>query len=165
VTEDQQVVEIREPEINVEEIMARIRERIRQRRAQADAQGLEYDRLVDARAPSVAADQSEADLEYDLRQAQIGADAILVSLEMRDRRIRMFNSFFYRLEELLHRLVLKYVNRMAGRQIVFNTATANVIATLVRRLEQYETQTQKLEQEVCALRERIADLERARGAS
>ena len=162
---DQRVVEIRDSEIDVAAIMARVRERIRQRRAQADAQGLEYDRLVDGRAPRIAADLSEVDLEYDLRQAQIGAEAVLVSLEMRDRHIPVFNSFFYRLEELLHRLALKYVNRMAGRQVVFNTAAANVIATVARRLEQHEAQTQKLEQEVRALRERVAKLEGTRGAS
>jgi hypothetical protein len=161
VSEDQHVIEIRDPEINVEEIMARIRERIRQRRAQANAQGLEYDGLVDRRAPLIAADQSDADLDYDLRQLQTNADAILISLAMRDRRIPLLNALFYRLEMLLHRLVLKYVNQMAGRQVVYNTAAANVISALARRLEQSETRAQKLEQEVRALRERVDALARA----
>ena len=161
-TEGKPVIEIRDPASNVEEIMNRIRERIRRRRAQANAQGLEYDSLVDARAPAVVVDQSDADLDYDLRQLQANADAILVSLAMRDRRIPLLNSLFYRLEMLLHRLALKYVNQMAGRQVVFNTAAANVISVMAQRLEQSETRAQKLEQEVRALRERVDALARAR---
>lgn len=164
-TEDQDAIEIRDPEVNVEEIMARIRERIRQRRAQAGAQGLEYDELVNGRAPVIAADQSDADFNYDLRQLQTNADAILISLAMRDRRIPLFNALFYRLELLLHRLVLKYVNQMAGRQVVYNTAAANVISALARRLEQSETRAQKLEQETRALRERVDALEQSRHSS
>lgn len=161
-TKDKRVVEIHDSEINVEEIMERVRARIRERRAQASAQGLEYDALVDARTPRVATDQSDTDLSYDLRQLQTGADAILVSLAMHDRQLPLFNSIFYRLENLLHRLVVKYVNQTAGRQVVYNTAAANVITVLVQRLEQTHTCAQKLENEVSALRERVAELERAR---
>ncbi|MBI5305253.1 MAG: hypothetical protein HY868_24190 [Chloroflexi bacterium] len=163
-TDDQRGIEIRDAEINVEEIMQRVRARIRERRAQANAQGLEYDALVDARAPRVATDQSDADLSYDLRQLQTSADAILVSLAMRDRQIPFFNFVFYRLENLLHRLVVKYVNQMAGRQVVYNTAAANVISVLVQRLELAHTRAQKLENEVSALRERVAELEHSREA-
>jgi phage shock protein A len=162
VTEDKRVIEIRDSEINVEEIMNRIRERIRQRRAQASAQGLDYDRLVDARAPIVATGQSDADLNYDLRQLQTNADAIPVSLAMRDRHIPLLNFLIYRLEMLLHRLVLKYVNMLAGRQVVFNTAASNVLSALAQRLEQSEARAQQLEKEVSALRERVAELEQTR---
>lgn len=161
-TKDKRVVEIHDSEINVEEIMERVRARIREQRAQASAQGSDYDALVDARVPVIKTDQSDADLDYDLHQLQTGADAIFVSLAMRDRQIPFFNFIFYRLENLLHRLVLKYVNQMAGRQVVYNTAAANVITVLVQRLEQTHTRAQKLENEVSALRERVAELERAR---
>ena len=160
--QDQRVVEIRDPEIDVAEIMDRVRERIRQRRAQAKAQGLEYDRLVDARPPVVAADHSETDFQYDLRELQISADGILVTVAMRDRQLPLLNSLFYRAEMLLHRLALKYVNQLAGRQVVFNTATANVLAVLARRVEQSQARAQQLDREVNVLRERIAELERTR---
>jgi hypothetical protein len=123
---------------------------------------IEYDALVDARAPEIVAHQSDAEFESDLRHLQISADAILVSPAPRDRRLRFFNTLFFRLENLLHRLALKYVNQSAGKQIVFNIAAANVIATLARRLEQNQARTQELENQVRALRERVAELERAR---
>ena len=123
---------------------------------------IEYDALVDARAPEIVAHQSDAEFESDLRHLQISADAILVSPAPRDRRLRFFNALFFRLENLLHRLALKYVNQSAGKQIVFNIAAANVIATLARRLEQNQARTQELENKVRALRERVAELERAR---
>jgi hypothetical protein len=123
---------------------------------------IEYDALVDARAPEIVAHQSDAEFESDLRHLQISADAILISPAPRDRRLRFFNAFFFRLENLLHRLALKYVNQSAGKQIVFNIAAANVIATLARRLEQNQARTQELENQVRALRERVAELERAR---
>ena len=63
---------------------------------------------------------------------------------------------------LLHRLALKYVNQLAGRQVVFNTATANVLAVLARRVEQSQARAQQLDREVNVLRERIAELERTR---
>ena len=123
---------------------------------------IEYDALVDARAPEIVAHQSDAEFESDLRHLQISADAILVSPAPRDRRLRFFNTLFFRLENLLHRLALKYVNQSAGKQIVFNIAAANVIAKLARRLEQNQARTQELENQVRALRERVAELERAR---
>jgi Mg/Co/Ni transporter MgtE len=125
---------------------------------------MEYDALVDARAPEIVAHQSDAEFESDLRQLQISADAILVSPAPRDRRFRFFNALFYRLENLLHRLALKYVNQSAGKQIVFNIAAANVIATLARRLEQNQARTQELENQVRALRERVVVLEQSRDA-
>ncbi|MBI5652662.1 MAG: hypothetical protein HZC40_19790 [Chloroflexi bacterium] len=125
---------------------------------------MEYDALVDARAPEIVVHQSDAEFESDLRQLQISADAILVSPAMRDRRLRFFNAIFFRLENLLHRLALKYVNQSAGKQIVFNLAAANVIATLARRLEQNQARAQELENQVRALRERVVELERAREA-
>jgi hypothetical protein len=158
--DEKQVIEIRDPEIDVEEIMGRIRERIRQRREQAHGQGLDYDRLVSDDADASATGKLPADLYYDLHQLRANAEAIWVPSAMRDRHFPPFiNSVLFRLENLFHRLALKYVNLLAGRQVVFNRATASVLASVVRALEQGDARAEALEIQVAELQERLARLE------
>jgi hypothetical protein len=80
---------------------------------------------------------------------------------MRDRRLPMLNFLFFRIENLLHRLVIKYVNMMAGRQIAFNRSTAHVLAGLTRLLEKRDTQIEALEVQVKDLGERLARFEQS----
>lgn len=155
----EQVIDIRDPEVNVEEIMGRIRERIRQRRAQAADQGLEYDKLTDQEELDAPSERLGVDLYFDLHQLRENADGILVSLAMRDRQFPLFNSVLYRLEKLLHRLVIKYVNMMAGRQVVFNQAAARILHRIARALDEDDHRLQTLEKQVAELQQRIAQLE------
>lgn len=155
------VIEIRDPEINVEEIMARIRERLRQRRAQASAQGLDYDRLI-GEARTADAGMLDTDLFYDLHQLHTSAEAIWVPSAMRDRHFPpVINSVLFQLENLFHRLALKYVNMLAGRQIVFNRAAVEVLTSVSRAREQDAARLEALEKQVSELRERLAKFERA----
>ncbi|MBI4787804.1 MAG: hypothetical protein HY782_12230 [Chloroflexi bacterium] len=162
-TDVQQVIEIRDPEINVEETMSRIRARIRERRAQAEAKGLDYDRLAGEGLPAVGAGSLGADFYYDLHQIRTNAESIWVSLAMRDRRIPVLNPLLYRIEKLLHRLALKYVNLLAGRQVVFNRATASVMSGMAHALEQNDARAKALEKDVSALQARLAKLEQTLG--
>jgi hypothetical protein len=157
----EQVIEIRDPEVNVEEIMARIRERIQQRRAQAAAQGVEYDRLTQVEKSDAPAGRLSVDTYYDLHQLRENADGILVSLAMRDRRFPIFNGILFRLEKLLHRLVIKYVNALAGRQVVFNQATGRILTNATRALDEDATRLQTLEKQIAELQERLAVLEKS----
>jgi hypothetical protein len=155
------VIEIRDPEINVEEIMTRIRERISQRRAQASAQGLDYDRLA-GDAKVIPSGTLATDLYYDLHQLRTTAESIWVPSAMRDRHFPpLINSALFRLENLLHRLALKYVNMLAGRQVVFNRAASSILTSTVRELEQTDARVETLDQQVSALRERLAKLEQS----
>jgi hypothetical protein len=157
----EQVIDIRDPEINVEEIMARIRERLRQRRTQASAQGLDYDRLVgDDR--TVASGTLSTDLYYDLHQLRTTAESIWVPSAMRDRHFPpLINSVLFRLENLFHRLALKYVNMLAGRQVVFNRAAVGVLTGTLRALEQNQARVETLEKQVSELRECLAKFEQS----
>lgn len=156
--EVKQVIEIRDPEINVEEIMNRIRERIRQRREQAQREGLDYDRLVEGDLPHTVG-KLPGDLYYELHQACTTADAIGVSLAMRDRRFPVLNSLLFRVENLLHQLVVKYVNQLAGHQITFNRSTAQVLSGYARALEERETRLESLEQQVKELGEKLSRMQ------
>lgn len=150
----EQIIEIRDPEINVEEIMGRIRARIRERRQQAEAQGLNYDKLVDE-ASWGESRLFSADLLYELQQLCMNADAIGVSVSMRDRHLPLLNPLFFRLEKLLHRLAVKYVNMLAGRQIMLNRSMAHVLSAVARTLEEREVRLEELEKEVAELRHRL----------
>lgn len=153
------IIEIRDPEINVEEIMRRVRERVRQRRAQAAEQGLDYDHLVDEPVETPPAGRLSADCYYDLHQLRMNADALMVSLAMRDRHIPLFNALLFRIEKLLHRLVIKYVNVMAGRQIVFNRASVHLLTELTRALDEDGARIAELEKRLADLQERLARTE------
>jgi len=153
-------IEIRDPEINVAEIMQRLRARIRERHAATQTPDAEDAAMLETRAPIAPGDYTDADFASDMRLLETRADAILVSLAMRDRHLPIFNSLFYRFEVLLHRLALKYVNQLAGRQVLYNTAAANVIATLAQKLALSEARTKKLEDELRDLRARVTKLAR-----
>ncbi len=160
----EQVIDIRDPEINVEEIMARIRERLRQRRAQASAQGLDYDRLVED-DKVIQSGSLSTDLYYDLHQLRTTAESIWVPSAMRDRHFpAVINSVLFRTENLFHRLALKYVNMLAGRQVVFNRAATSVVTSVLRQLEQDGARIEALEKQVKELREQLAKIEPSSGA-
>lgn len=160
-SEVEQVIDIRDPEINVEEIMARIRERLRKRRAQASAQGLDYDHLVND-DKALQSGTLSADLYYDLHQLRTTAESIWVPSAMRDRHFPpLINSVLFRTENLFHRLALKYVNMLAGRQVVFNRAAASIVTSILRQLEQDDARIKALEKQIQELRERLARVEQS----
>lgn len=152
-SEVEQVIDIRDPEINVEEIMNRIRERIQQRRVAAKAHGLDYDRLVDDKANSSG--PLPTDLYYDLHQLRASVDGVWVTLAQRDRKFPIFNSIFFRIENLLHRLVVKYVNMLAGRQTAFNRESVNVLSGLAQGLEDYDLRLNALEKRIGSIEEQL----------
>lgn len=153
------VIEIRDSEIDVEDIMARIRERIRNRRDQAEAQGLDYDRLTDERVSGNTDGTLSSDFYYDLRQARENANSIWISLSVVDRDIPLIGSLVRRARRIVHSLVLYYVNMLAGKQVVFNRSAASVLSDLASHSEGTDARIQELEAEVEALHERIAALE------
>lgn len=152
--EPEQIIEIRDPEINVEEIMQRIRERVQQRREQAKSQGLDYDKLVDENLSGTSG-RLPPDLYYELQQLCTNADAIGVSVSVRDRRLPLLNPLALRIETLLHRLAVKYVNMLAGRQITLNRSSAYILAGLLRAVEERDVRLEALEKEVAELRARL----------
>ena len=62
---------------------------------------------------------------------------------------------------LLHKLVVKYVNRLAGRQVLFDLETTEMLASLLARVEQLHSQVQMLEHRLDELNSRGADKDTA----
>lgn len=148
------VIEIPAPEVNEEDIIARIQKRIPQRRTEAEAQGLDYEHLVGGKAMGFG-----PGLYYDLYLACKRADTIEVPLSLVKSKEPVLGRLFTRLRLELHGLVLYYVNTLAGRQVVFNLAATSVLSQLMGELEEREDHVARLEAEAASLRQRVDTLE------
>jgi hypothetical protein len=156
--EPKDVVEIRTPEVDVEEIMEKIRGRVHQRRATALSQGLDYDRLTNTSSSHATGRQLQSNFYYDLNQARQSADSIWVSLSVvgNSRYPEVISSFVTRVRQSLHQMVIYYVNMLAGRQVNYNRATIDAVTGLAEAHEAAIERLEALEKEVAALREQLA---------
>ena len=102
------------------------------------------------------------DLKTRVHDLDAMSEEIWVSLAMQDRRLPFFNRFFSTLEILLHKLVIKYVNRMAGRQWVFDKNVAGAMVSVVDRLELMESSLADLQNRLRVLEERLSDPDQLR---
>ncbi len=90
---------------------------------------------------------------------RLTADSPWLSPEQRERHLP-FGSFIYRVENRLHRLILKYVNMLAARQITFNRAAVQVATDLTHMERDSAARLSALQRELSKLRERLAIIER-----
>ena len=141
--------------------MSRIRNRIRRSHEHAEAQGPDPDRPVSSGAFATSSGQLETDLSYDLDHMRLTADSPCVSVVQRERHLP-FSSVIFRVENLLHRLIVKYVNMVAARQIAFNRAATQVASGLMHMETDSAAQLSALKRDLAELRERLAIIERAR---
>ena len=159
------IVNIRDPEIDAEAIMRDIRARIRQRRAQAEAQGLDYEALAEGR-PAESVGRFEADLYYDLRRLSVSYDEVGVKLSLTETRLPLIGGVVQRVRAALHQVILYYVNMLARQQARINKYNLRVLTALTRDLEADATSAdiEALRQEIAWLRERIEQLESGLGS-
>jgi hypothetical protein len=141
--------EIQGDDIDAEAIMQEIRARIRARRAEASARGLDFEAYADGLYPLPPDAILSRDLYEAVRHTGLGYDKIHVNMALTETRLPLVGRLVHRLRAALHELVLFYVNRLAARQVRFNQQTARALAALVRDLEA----------EVRDLRARLAELE------
>lgn len=154
----QDVVEIRDPEIDVHEVMERIQQRVRQRRQDALSRNLVYDRLTEMDASLNTAERRlSSDFYYDLYQARQSADSLWVSLSVvgNERYPKILNSLITRVRHALHLAIIYYVNMLAGRQVVFNRTVIDAMTALAEANEKMSERLEAMEKEVAALRAQI----------
>ncbi len=150
------IIEIRDPEINVAEIMARIRENLGKREPLA----VEVDSLVFD--PGLGGFLSlEAGLKQSLQQVGLTYDKIYVGDQLRiptTFKERLVNA----LRRPLHQLVRFYADLLSSKQVVFNSATSSALAHLARQTERDRKNTdaeiERLRREVAELRQTIEQL-------
>jgi hypothetical protein len=141
--------EIEAPGLDTEAVMQEIRTRIRARRAEAKARGLDWEAYADGLYPLPPDAVLSRDLHEAVRRAALGYDKVPVEMALTETRLPLVGGLWQRARAALHELVLFYVNRLAARQVRFNEQTARALVTLVKDLEA----------EVSDLRARISQLE------
>ena len=137
------------PDLDTEAIMREIRARIRARRAEAKARGLDFEAYADGLYPVPPDALFSRDLYEAVRYVGLGWDKVGVEMALTELRLPLIGGLAQRLRAALHELVLFYVNRLAARQIRFNEQTARTMTVLVRDLEA----------EIADLRARLATME------
>ncbi len=165
------VIEIKDPEIDVEEIMQRIRKNIQQRRGEQGYQEPDFPVF----SPDDLGDESalaafDSQLLYNLRQANEHYNKIWVELETGKALPQDRIPALGRLRQALKRRVLNtiifQVNALARNQITFNKYAVSVLNRLATRLAEAKEnearggeEIEALRAEVEALREKVARLE------
>ncbi len=157
----EEIIEIRDSEIDAEAIMRQIRENIRKRRSDAEAQGLDYEAFVEGLYASPDATRFDRSLYYDLRWMSMGYYKIGVGLSLTESRIPLIGGLVQRVRSALHHLVIFYTNILAGRQARFNEYVVRALTGLIKELEQEPTpdEIESLRQEVAELRAQLKQLE------
>ncbi|MBI5567275.1 MAG: hypothetical protein HY870_20420 [Chloroflexi bacterium] len=148
------------PAIDAEAIMREIRTRIQQRRAQAEAQGLDFDALAEGRFTPDRPTRFNAELYYELRRLSVSGEQIGVGLSLTTSRVPLIGSLVQRMRLALHQLVIYYVNMLARQQSRVNAYEARAWSVLMADLEVKTAETETLRREVAELHARLDKLER-----
>lgn len=141
--------QIEEGNLDSEAIMQEIRARIRARRAEAKAKGLDFEAYADGLYPLPPDAIFSRDLYEAVQYVALGYDKVNLELALTETRLPLVGGLVQQVRAALHAVVLFYVNRLAARQVRFNEQTARALTVLVRDLEA----------EVRDLRARLAELE------
>ena len=143
----EQIVEIRDPAIDVNHVMAQIRETLRL-----------HGPLAQPAVPAfgVMADEGTDALAFHLSQANLNYDQVWVEINVLPSQAPLIGGLIARAKTLLHELVVYYVNLHAGKQINVNASIVRVLNTLRR---EQSAELAALHQEVAQLRARLAELE------
>jgi hypothetical protein len=149
-------IEIRDPQIDTEAVMARIRENLRGR----PATGLDLAALPTFDVDSVIQVDDEV-LDYHLEQAASSADKVWPELSLAPSwatQLPIVGRFWRMIREQAHRLVLYYVEMAASKQVGFNE---HVVGSL-QRLAAMQQEMALLRQEIVALKQQLAALQAER---
>jgi len=142
-----------DPEIDAEAIMRQIRETIRKQRIQAEAQGADYEALIEGICTSQATARFDRSLYDALQRMSVSYDKIGVGPLLTGSSIPIVAPLVRRIRMALHQLVIYYVNELAGQQVRFNEHVVRATAMLIKGLEE-----DRLPGEVDTLRQEIAQL-------
>ncbi len=159
--QERDFVEIRDPEIDAAEIMRRIRERIRQRRVEAEEAGVDYDAFLRTLATDRENARFDKSLYTALRQTAAMSDHLGVGLSLTRPSIPLLGPLIQRVRTALHNLALYYVNLLALQQREFNRHIVQLFVSLIRSLEREPgpSEVEELRQELARLRARVDELE------
>jgi hypothetical protein len=121
--------------VDIEGTMNEIHARLRARREQAEAQGLDYDSYADGRYPLPPNAVLSRDVYDAVRHVQLASDKVNVEMLLTETRLPVIGGLVHRARKVLHELVLFYVRRLAARQTSFNQQTALALTAIVGEME------------------------------
>jgi hypothetical protein len=152
-------LQVTDAALDAEAIMREIRARIQQRRAQAEAQGLDFDALAEGRFTPDRPTRFNVELYYELRRLSLSGEQIGVGLSLTTSRLPLIGSLVQRVRLALHQLVIYYVNMLARQQSRVNAYDAQAWSVLMADLETKAAEVEGLQRELAELRARIDRLE------
>ena len=141
-------IEKHTPALDAEAIMREIRTRIQQRRAQAEAQGLDFDALAEGRFTLDRPTRFNSELYYELRRLSVSGEQVGVGLSLTTSRLPVIGPLVQRIRGALHQLVVYYVNMLARQQARVNAYDAQAWAALMTELEAKAEEAETLRREV-----------------
>lgn len=152
------IFEIRDPDIDPEQIMAEIRARIERRRAELGYEQRTFPTFGAAAYPGEPKDiPFDEDLHHYLRLAnesysEVETDAVL--LDSPSTQLPVAGPLWKNVRRAAHDLVLFYVNRSIAHQTNINSYLVSVLNRLTTVVEEQQRTIDRLESEVQDLRKK-----------
>ena len=150
------VLSIRDPQLDVDAIMAEIRASLMQRRADAESRGINYEEIAMGRYTVPGSQRFPVELHEALQQASLLRDSTQVSLFVTPSSIPIVGGLIQRIRTALHQAIIFYVNMSAQRQIAFNVEASKALNRLTGSLDK---QLAERDAQIAALQKRIDELE------
>ena len=148
------LIEIRDPAVDAGEIMATIRARIRQRRAEMGYEARQFP-TFGAATPLPAAEELPAALYHHLRQANRSYNQVETAPLLAPSpatRLPVLGRLWQLVRGQAHQLILFYVNRAATHQAGVNRHLVSAANELARLAQEQQRTIAALQAEVEALR-------------
>jgi len=136
-------IEIRDDEINVEEIMAKIRENIRRRQAAGELPP-DPDSVIASTSKNCPAGESDDAIQRDLSYINANWDIHNNSYFISSHQPHI-GKFLVKGRQLVHGEVRRYVDPMISRQTEFNASTVRIITRALQRCAEMDQHQQELE--------------------
>ena len=148
-------IEIRDDEINVEEIMAKIRENIRRRQAAGELP-LDPDSSIGSPSKNCPAGESDNAIQRDLSYINSNWDIHNNSYFISSHH-PYIGKFLVKGRKLVHGEVHRYIDPMISSQTEFNASTVRIITLVSQRCEELNKRQQELETAVSSLKQEVKE--------
>ena len=152
----QNLIEIRDPEIDAEEIMEQVQARVQKRRAELGQARQDFPTFGAAAMPSRPKDiPVDANLYYYLKLANKSYNQFETGPDVQispATRIPILGRFWSLIRRQAHELVLFYVNRNVEHQVAVNQQLVSALNLLTSSLEEQQRITRELREEIGKLR-------------
>ncbi|MHB0877288.1 MAG: hypothetical protein ACYC5O_14725 [Anaerolineae bacterium] len=153
------LIEIRDPEIDVDAIMRRVREGVERKRREGLLPEKQFPRFGVALMPAEPAGEHDVELYYHLQRSNDTCTDIGVDLSLADSpftTMPVVGRVWSMLRRQVHGLIVYYLGLLSRKQVRVNT---HLVSTMNRLVAQSQSQAE----EIAALRQQVAQLRQELG--